>query len=1476
MQTLKIPFLVACSTVIAHVLWAAWRLAKRSKGKDARIPYSIIRANGGITRLIFRLGRVLGILTLLICSIISVRKHNPLNLSILFQFPEAFITYTYVSGLVYSFLLSVCALVSEYNHWRLLASKSVSIVLLSTWGVYAYRDLWPLATYTLQPQDGVEGNVLWFKISVLTVISVIMPLLIPRRYVPVDPKNPMPAPTTEQTASWLSLASFTFMDSLIALGSRVPHIPVDALPPLLDSDDSHYLIEKGFHHIDRFSGAPNRHLFWGLVRNFWRLLLIAFIADLISVISPLAYPVGLNKILHYLETHGEGETVRPWFWIIWLFLSPTVTAVASEITLYYSIQLNFKLKALVTELVFEHSLRVRLTADGRGASSDISDDADDKSKKNTRNLIGKINNAVTTDVGNVLDGTDFLSFGIVNPINLVICLVLLYQILGWSASVAVVLTLFQAPLSGYIGTFLQSYETTKMEKTDARVEKTSEAISVLRMVKLFGWEGKMKNLINETRRDELAWLKKLKILRQANVMFAACLPLLTQLATYATLTIALGDDLVPSKIFSSLVLFSLLKGQLQQLSWGYSGLITAKVSLDRINSLLHDTELLDSFAETEQRVHDEEDTRIGFKNANFAWSEKAAAGTDTSAAARSFTLQIRDEIIFKEGKLNLISGPTGCGKTSMLLALLGEMHYTPVSNASDSWYNLPRSKGVAYAAQESWVLNTTIRENILFGSSLDEERYQQVLFQCALKRDLELFEAGDNTEVGERGLTLSGGQKARLTLARAVYSSAQTILLDDIFAALDVHTSASIAKECFGGDLMRGRTVILITHNLPLVMPLAAFLVTMNSDGALVTEDIEPAPSQLDPVIEEMEKEIEEPTGGDDTKDAKPTSDGKLILAEEVAEGRITWKSIKLLVHGLGGKHLLFFVVVWFSLLGLHELLLLTQTWFLGYWGSQYSNAGDEPVSALHYVMIYGLIILVSLLVQGIQVYTFILGAIRASESIHTQLVDSVLSSTLRWLDETPTGRILARFTQDIQSVDGSLPFLLSYVVGQIVGMLSRFTSILIFTPAFLVPGIAVALSGMYLAKIYLKAQLSTKREMSNALSPMLAHFSASIHGLVSIRAYGAQAAFKEESLQRINHYIRISRPSYNLNRWLSIRIDILGALFTTGLATYLVYGASIGASDTGFILSVASSFTGSLYFLLRMFNNLQIQSNSLERIQGYLDIDHEPPATEAGKPPAAWPTSGDLRVENLSARYSKNGPLVLHNLSFHIQSGQRVGVVGRTGSGKSSLTLSLLRCIMTEGEMFYDGLATSRINLEALRSSITIIPQTPELLSGTLRQNLDPFGKEDDATLNDALRCAGLYALQEAAGDAKITLDSVISGGGSNLSVGQRQILALARAILRRSKLLILDEATSAIDYKTDTIIQNTLRTQLDPDVTVITVAHRLQTIMDSDKIMVLDAGKLMEFDTPANLLRQLNSTLKALVDKSHDSAILRTLAGQ
>ncbi|KAK7439769.1 hypothetical protein VKT23_017344 [Stygiomarasmius scandens] len=436
--------------------------------------------------------------------------------------------------------------------------------------------------------------------------------------------------------------------------------------------------------------------------------------------------------------------------------------------------------------------------------------------------------------------------------------------------------------------------------------------------------------------------------------------------------------------------------------------------------------------------------------------------------------------------------------------------------------------------------------------------------------------------------------------------------------------------------------------------------------------------------------------------------------------------------------------------------------------------------------------------------------------------------------------------------------------------------AVVLFTPIFLIPGVIALAIGFWLGSMYLKAQMSVRREMSNKKAPVLGHLGSAIHGLVSIRAYGVQSNFKAQLQEYIDQYSRAARVFYNLQRWIAFRLPLISGSFVSLLAAYLLYVSKQSASTTGFSLNMAISFTEMIFMWMLVISNLEAQSNSLERIDHYLKINHEPAPTEGGCPPAYWPSSGDLRVENLSARYSPDGPEVLHNISFHVKSGERIGVVGHSGSGKSTLALSILRCIHNTGDVIYDGLSTSTVNLDSLRANITIIPQMPELISGTLRQNLDPFSEHDDFTLNNALRSAGLSALQEHVKDEdKITLDTAVSGGGNNFSLGQRQIIALARAIIRNSKLLLLDEATSAIDYKTDSIIQNSLRTELGGGVTLITIAHRLQTIMDADRIMVLDAGNIVEFDTPKELLKNKTGLLYALVEESHDKDTLKAMAG-
>jgi ABC-type multidrug transport system fused ATPase/permease subunit len=724
-------------------------------------------------------------------------------------------------------------------------------------GVYLYRDIWPLAITTKEPKDLQEGYMLWVKFSITVLTAVIIPLFIPRQYVPVDPKNPMPEPNPEQTCSLFALASYAYLDPVIMLGYRLPHLHFDQLPPLSDSDYSQNITKNAFPHLDPYCGAKRRHIFFGLMRVFRVEYMILSVCLIGQTLSGFAIPIGINRLLNYLETGGADSFIRPWFWLLWLLLGPIVRNICFQWYLFISTRSLVRTEGLLTQLVFEHSLRIRLKAErsnendeetvtavgtpdnisvGEGTAVDSNFDAlasqsqstsksrvkgdkrylstlksDIKPTKDDQNLVGKINNLVTTDLGNIVDGRDFLIMVIYLPLQTILCTIFLYEVLGWSAFVGLATMVVLFPLPGYIATKVRKVQVQRMKMTDARVQDVTEAVNVLRMIKLFGWELRMSERIRERRDEELGWLWKLKALETLNGIINNVIPTVVMLVTYATYTVIMKQELTASKIFSSISVFSLLKMQLRRLSYQISTTVQAKVSLDRMTEFLQNTELLDSFADQPLLVGipTECEGEIGFKDATFSWSAESSDGSSTPSQ-RAFRLHIRGEQLFKRDCINLIIGPTGSGKTSMLMALLGEMHFIP--STADGWFNLPRNGGVAYAAQESWVQNETIRNNILFGSAYDEVRYQKVIQQCALERDLELFDAGDQTEVGERGLTLSGGQKARVTLARAIYSSAEIVLLDDILAALDVHTSSWIVDRCLKGDLVKGRTVLLVVR----------------------------------------------------------------------------------------------------------------------------------------------------------------------------------------------------------------------------------------------------------------------------------------------------------------------------------------------------------------------------------------------------------------------------------------------------------------------------------------------------------------------------------------------------------------------------------------------------------------------------------------------------------------------------------------
>ncbi|KAJ7642966.1 P-loop containing nucleoside triphosphate hydrolase protein [Mycena polygramma] len=1470
-DTLVVPLYVGAAsivTLLARLLWESRRSPIQLNAsfiettplssEDVHGPSAApdVAKRCGRTLLKFQVARLFGCLLLLALAAATValddEDHPETKPIIPLIVPHRKIRAAICGVYSYTTCLAILSL-SAGQKWSRIATRHLTTVLLSTFLVYSYRDIYPFATIALVPMDLWEGQLLWPKVITLFCVSGIIPLVIPRRYIP---KKPMPVVNPEQTASFFSSALYFFLDPIIFLAYRIPHLSFDQLPPLCDYDAAENLKARAFPHLDPFTSGEKRHVFYGFMWIFrWEWLsrvIVMTIAGLSSFVAPLA----IKKLLSHLEEPDADAFMKPWFWISLLFLGPMTYSLAFQWDMFIATRIMNQMSAISMQLVFEHALRIRVQAETTRQGGDHPLQV--PPRKAGANLRGKINTLLTVDRNNISEACNVLVLLVLVPIQIIGSIVFLYEVLDWSAFVGMATMIALFPLPGYVAKILSVVQTEVLKGTDERVQVVSETMNMLRMIKMFGWEQQMEEKIGEKRRVELNWIWWEKMAFAANALLR-----------YISFISSISQELSAAKVFSSMTVFDLLRSQLGFISVCVARATKGKVSLDRLTDFLQNTELLDSFNDTPDGdfAHESSSELVGFRNVMFTWTSPDPTNARITPSRSPFVLKIEGEVFFRQG-FHLVVGPTGSGKTSLLMALLGEMHM--IASSPTSWFNLPRGGGVSYAAQESWVLNDTIKNNIIFNAPMDAERYKKVLYQCCLERDLEMFNARDETEIGEKGLTLSGGQKARITLARAVYADTQVVLLDDVLAALDGLTAKWIVDKCLTGELIQHRTVILVTHNVALTSKITGSVVSVglngcvHSRGSISDAELLSAEVAMDQAIAEIADQNIESTPG--ATDIPQKTNGKLIVAEEMEFGHVTWGALKMFffAHTVGNVALFFAVLAIVILLT--SVASRLETWYLGYWASQYGYR--TPVSVFKYIGGFSLIVLGNMLLNTIGYVYFTLGSFNASKIIHTQFLHSVLGATFRWLDVTPTSRILARCTADTEAIDDSLSESFWDVIEATVQMSTRLLAVVFFAPLFFIPGAFVGFIGGWCGQIYMASQLSVKREMSIARSPVLGHINAAISGLVSVRAYGAQGTVIQTSLDRIDRLTRASRTFANLNRWIAVRMS--ASLFTAMLAYYLINFQSRRPSNVGFTLTMAMAFSQGILNWVQRFNRFEVQSNSLERIKQYIEIEQEPKATQDGIPPAYWPASGHLRIERMSARYSPDGPEVLHNISLDIQSGERVGIVGRTGSGKSSLTLALLRCIFTTGTVYYDGLPTSSINLNALRSNVTMIPQVPELLAGTVRTNLDMLGEFDNATLNDALDAAGLSSLQADLEDGKLTLDSEIASGGVNVSMGQRQIIALARAIIRRSKVLILDE-----DYKTDAVIQTSLREKLPSDTTCLIVAHRLQSVMDADKIMVLDAGRIVEFDSPKLLLRRENGMLRAFVDESRDKEALYKMAG-
>uniref|UniRef100_A0A4X2M797 ATP binding cassette subfamily C member 3 n=1 Tax=Vombatus ursinus TaxID=29139 RepID=A0A4X2M797_VOMUR len=1067
--------------------------------------------------------------------------------------------------------------------------------------------------------------------------------------------------------------------------------------------------------------------------------------------------------------------------------------------------------------------------------------------------LGEIVNLMSVDAQRFTDLVNFLNMLWSAPMQIILAIYFLWQNLGPSVLAGVALMILLIPLNGAIAMKTRAFQVEQMGYKDSRIKLMSEILSGIKVLKLYAWELSFSQMIEKIRQGELQVLRKMAFLNAVSTFTWFSAPFLVSLITFAVYVSVDDKNILDAqKAFVSLSLFNILKFPLNALPQVISILTQTSVSLKRIQHFLNHEEL------DPQRL----EMRIGFFSAH---ASQLTLDSWFSLLPTSLNLQV------PKGSLVAIVGPVGCGKTSLISALLGEMEKLEGKVAVKG--------SVAYVPQQAWIQNATLQDNVLFGQPMDQKRYQGILEACALLTDLDVLPGGDQTEIGEKGINLSGGQRQRVSLARAVYSDADIFLLDDPLSAVDSHVAKHIFDHVIGpGGVLGGKTRILVTHGVSFLSQ--ADLIIVLGDGRVSEAGSFSALLQQEGAFAEFLRNY---VPDDDNFQEEDSATGislytnaiclriplslvsygllsHLLLTAEMKKDRVKKVGaveisaflalqVKLSVFWAYAKAvgLCISVTVCFLYTCQSAAAIGANIW-LSDWTNEPVINGTQSNTSLRLGVYAALGILQGIFVM-MSSFTLAIGGIQAARTLHNNLLANKMHSPQFFYDTTPSGRILNRFSKDIYVIDEVIPPTILMLLGTFFNSASTLVVIMSSTPLFVV--VILPLAGLYIfvQRFYAATSRQLKRLESVSRSPIYSHFSETVTGASVIRAYRRSQDFMAISDAKVDANQKSCYPNIISNRWLGIRVEFVGNCVVFFAALFAVIGRqSLNPGLVGLSVSYALQVTLSLNWMVRMASDLENNIVAVERVREYSETKTEAPwVIEGSRPPPDWPHQGEVEFVNYSVRYREGLELVLKNLSLRVKGGEKVGIVGRTGAGKSSMTLCLFRILeAAQGEILIDGVNIASIGLHDLRSMLTIIPQDPVLFSGTLRMNLDPFGKYSDEEMWQALE---LSSLHKFVGSQPQGLDFECSEGGENLSVGQRQLVCLARALLRKSRILVLDEATAAIDLETDGLIQATIRSQFE-GCTVLTIAHRLNTIMDYTRVLVLDKGTIAEFDSPTNLI--------------------------
>ncbi|KAJ3294318.1 Multidrug resistance-associated protein 1 [Rhizoclosmatium sp. JEL0117] len=1048
------------------------------------------------------------------------------------------------------------------------------------------------------------------------------------------------------------------------------------------------------------------------------------------------------------------------------------------------------------------------------------------------------------------------------PLQVIIMSCLIINLLGIGGAIGIGVLVVLTASQTFAMKLIYKYDALAMKFSDARVRKTTEMISCMKIIKLFAWEDFFIASIQKERAEELRNLFIEIVVAAGYYGFIYVIPTAVCIISFSIYAAA-GNPLTADIIFPALSLIGLLRGPMMELPEKAQALVEANVALTRFAHFLACPEFLDE----PKRIESENNNAIICENASFLWEDwsKNYKEDVSTPFLKNITFQI------PKGSLCAIVGPVGSGKSSLVQAFLGEMKRV------EGLYSV--HGGVGYASQQGWLQNSTLQANILFGAAMDRERYEAVIHACSLDKDIQNFPNGELTEVGERGVQLSGGQVARVNLARTMYSNADILLLDDPLAAVDAHVGrhifeVGIRQQC------AGKTVILVTHQLNLlsqvdmiifmesgqVLEIGSYheLMQQNLGFSKLVNEYGIQTSDQDSIRKATIKtrNVKAKLNLEDATVVPKT----VMMEEERLFGAVTLYHYKTYINLAGGYGIWFWIIL--INVAINVARVLNDYWLV--WWS-IDNFGFSNST---YIGVYAALGLIQAVLTMITAFFLAFAGISGARSFHTNALTSVSRAPMSFFDTNPLGRIINRFSRDVAECDRWLVINLRALANLGTGILCMLGLITYAVPTVLIVVVIVAPLYYFVQRFYRNATRELKRLENLARSPFFANCAETFNGLSVIRAFNVQDNFIAENEKLTDTANRPTILGYFVAIWVSLRVEAFVAVICLTVSTM-----GVATEISPLLLGLSIGYTLNLVFtinqIMHVISLAEGRMNSVERLDHYSRNIKSEGTVDLPLPRESWPVTGSISFCNAEMRYRPDLPPVLSNLTLEIKGGEKIGIVGRTGAGKSSIISALYRLVeLSDGTISIDGVDLKTLGLRQLRTSLSIIPQAPILFEGSIRSNIDPLNLHDDGTIWKVLEHASLSEFVASLNDK---LDAPVHENGENLSVGQRQLLCLARAMLLRPKILLIDEATASVDIKTDAAIQKALRSSFSGS-TILCVAHRLLTIIDYDRVLVLKDGQVSEFDTPDTLLKNPDSLFSDLVNETGPemAAYLKRLAGR